>query len=40
VIEAVGFASSVSESLRLVDNWGTVLLLGAAGVSEVDLTPV
>lgn len=40
VVEAVGVASSVTESLRLADNWGTVLLLGAAGTSEVDLTPV
>ncbi len=40
VVEAVGVAGSVTESLRIVDNWGTVLLLGAAGISEVDLTPV
>jgi threonine dehydrogenase-like Zn-dependent dehydrogenase len=40
VVEAVGAAASVTESLRIVDNRGTVLLLGAAGVSEVDLTQV
>jgi threonine dehydrogenase-like Zn-dependent dehydrogenase len=40
VIEAVGTPPSVTEALRLVDNRGTVLLLGAAGVTEVDLTPV
>jgi threonine dehydrogenase-like Zn-dependent dehydrogenase len=40
VVEAVGSPASVTEALRLVDNRGTVLLLGAAGVSEVDLTPV
>ncbi len=40
VIEAVGAPQSVTESLRAVAHRGTVLLLGAAGVSEVDLTPV
>jgi threonine dehydrogenase-like Zn-dependent dehydrogenase len=40
VVEAVGAPASVTESLRIVDNRGTVLLLGAAGVSEVDLTQV
>jgi L-iditol 2-dehydrogenase len=40
VVEAVGAPQSVTEALRLVDHRGTVLLLGAAGVSEVDLTPV
>jgi threonine dehydrogenase-like Zn-dependent dehydrogenase len=40
VVEAVGTAASITEALRLVDNRGTVLLLGAAGVGEVDLTPV
>ncbi|MHB8670645.1 MAG: zinc-dependent alcohol dehydrogenase [Acidimicrobiales bacterium] len=40
VVEAVGYPSSVTEALRAVDNRGTVLLLGAAGISEVDLTPV
>jgi len=39
-IEAVGSPAAVTEVLRIVDNRGTVLLLGAAGVSEVDLTPV
>ncbi len=40
VVEAVGAAQSVTESLRAVAHRGTVLLLGAAGVTEVDLTPV
>ncbi len=40
VIEAVGAPQSVTEALRAVAHRGTVLLLGAAGVSEVDLTPL
>jgi threonine dehydrogenase-like Zn-dependent dehydrogenase len=40
VVEAVGSPRSVTEALRAVAHRGTVLLLGAAGVSEVDLTPV
>ncbi len=40
VVEAVGAPESVTESLRAVAHRGTVLLLGAAGVSEVDLTPI
>ena len=40
VVEAVGAPASVTEALRIVDNRGTVLLLGAAGMSEVDLTQV
>lgn len=40
VVEAVGSPQSVTEALRLVAHRGTVLLLGAAGISEVDLTPV
>jgi L-iditol 2-dehydrogenase len=40
VVEAVGSASSVTESLRAVGHRGTALLLGAAGVSEVDLSPI
>jgi threonine dehydrogenase-like Zn-dependent dehydrogenase len=40
VVEAVGAAQSVTEALRAVANRGTVLLLGAAGISEVDLTPI
>jgi L-iditol 2-dehydrogenase len=40
VVEAVGAPSSVTEALRCVAHRGTVLLLGAAGISEVDLTPV
>lgn len=38
VIEAVGGLESVTESLRLVDNWGTVLFIGAGGLGEVDLS--
>ncbi len=40
VVEAVGAAQSVTDALRAVAHRGTVLLLGAAGVSEVDLTPI
>jgi len=40
VVEAVGSAQSVTEALRAVAHRGTALLLGAAGVSEVDLTPI
>jgi threonine dehydrogenase-like Zn-dependent dehydrogenase len=40
VIEAVGSPQSVTEALRAVAHRGTVLLLGAAGISEVDLTPI
>jgi threonine dehydrogenase-like Zn-dependent dehydrogenase len=40
VVEAVGAADSVTEALRVVDNRGIVLLLGVAGISTVDLTPV
>ncbi len=40
VVEAVGASRSVTEALRAVAHRGTVLLLGAAGVSEVDLTPI
>jgi L-iditol 2-dehydrogenase len=40
VVEAVGSPQSVTEALRLVAHRGTVLLLGAAGISEVDLTPI
>ena len=40
VVEAVGAPESVTEALRAVAHRGTVLLLGAAGVSTVDLTPV
>jgi threonine dehydrogenase-like Zn-dependent dehydrogenase len=40
VVEAVGAPKSVTDALRAVAHRGTVLLLGAAGVSEVDLTPV
>ena len=38
VIEAVGGLESVTESIRLVDHWGTVLFLGAGGMGEVDLS--
>lgn len=40
VVEAVGAPQSVTEALRAVNHRGTVLLLGAAGISEVDLTPI
>ncbi len=40
VVEAVGAPQSVTEALRAVAHRGTVLLLGAAGISEVDLTPI
>ena len=40
VVEAVGAPQSVTEALRAVAHRGTLLLLGAARVSEVDLTPV
>ena len=40
VVEAVGAPQSVTEALRAVAHRGTVLLLGAAGISQVDLTPV
>jgi L-iditol 2-dehydrogenase len=40
VVEAVGAPQSVTEALRAVGHHGTVLLLGTAGVSEVDLTPL
>lgn len=40
VVEAVGSPGAVTEALRAAAHRGTVLLLGAAGVSEVDLTPV
>ena len=40
VVEAVGAPLSVTEALRAVAHRGTVLMLGAGGVSEVDLTPV
>jgi threonine dehydrogenase-like Zn-dependent dehydrogenase len=40
VIEAVGAPRAVTEALRSVAHRGVVLLLGAAGVSEVDLSPV
>jgi threonine dehydrogenase-like Zn-dependent dehydrogenase len=40
VVEAVGAPRSVTDALRAVAHRGTVLLLGVAGVSTVDLTPV
>jgi len=40
VVEAVGSDSSVTESLRIADNRGTVLMLGAATTHTYDLTPV
>lgn len=40
VIEAAGGLESVTESLRLVGRWGTVLFLGAGAFGEVDLAPL
>jgi threonine dehydrogenase-like Zn-dependent dehydrogenase len=40
VVEAVGTPHSVTEALRMVNHRGVVLLLGTAGISEVDLTPI
>jgi threonine dehydrogenase-like Zn-dependent dehydrogenase len=40
VVEAAGSASSTTDALRAVDNRGTVLLLGALGTGQVDLTPL
>jgi threonine dehydrogenase-like Zn-dependent dehydrogenase len=40
VVEAVGTASAVTEALRFADGRATVLLLGAAGLETVDLSPV
>jgi L-iditol 2-dehydrogenase len=40
VIEAVGAPQSITEALRAVAHRGTVLMLGATGVTEVDLTPI
>jgi L-iditol 2-dehydrogenase len=40
VVEAVGAPQSVTDALRAVAHRGTVLLLGVAGISEVDLTPI
>jgi threonine dehydrogenase-like Zn-dependent dehydrogenase len=40
VIEAVGTAAAVTEALRTADGRATLLLLGAAGLNTVDLTPI
>lgn len=40
VVECVCTAAAVTETLRFADGRGTVLLLGAAGLSNVDLSPV
>lgn len=40
VVEAVGAPRSITEALRAVAHRGTVLLLGAAGITEVDLSPL
>ena len=40
VVEAVGTELSVTEALRMADNRGTVLLLGAATTHTYDLTPL
>jgi threonine dehydrogenase-like Zn-dependent dehydrogenase len=40
VVDAVGYPGTVTDALRLVDNRGTVLVLGAAATAEYDLSPV
>ena len=40
VVEAVGSEQAVTDAFRVADSRGTVILLGAAGVSRVDMTPV
>lgn len=40
VVDAVGYPATVTDSLRVVDNRGTVLLLGAAATGEYDLSPL
>ena len=40
VVEAVGTAAAINDTLRLADGRATVVLLGAAGLNTVDLTPI
>jgi threonine dehydrogenase-like Zn-dependent dehydrogenase len=40
VVDAVGYANTVTDALRVVDNRGTILLLGAAATGEYDLSPL
>jgi len=40
VVDAVGYPATVTDALRVVDNRGTVLLLGAAATGEYDLSPL
>lgn len=40
VVEAVGTETALGQAFRCVDSRGTVLLLGASGVSSVDMSPV
>jgi threonine dehydrogenase-like Zn-dependent dehydrogenase len=40
VVDAVGYTNTVTDALRLVDNRGTVLLLGAAATGDYDLSPL
>jgi threonine dehydrogenase-like Zn-dependent dehydrogenase len=40
VIEAAGSAASTTDALRAVANRGTVVLLGAMGTGQVDMTPL
>lgn len=40
VVEAVGSEQALTDAFRVADTRGTVILLGAAGVSKVDMTPV
>ena len=40
VVEAVGSEQALTDAFRVADTRGTVIVLGAAGVSKVDMTPV
>lgn len=40
IIEAVGTPGAIGDSLRSVAGGGTIVFLGAAGLTEVDLTPL
>jgi len=40
VIEAVGSPGAITMALRCVESHGSVLMLGAGGIGEVDLTPL
>jgi threonine dehydrogenase-like Zn-dependent dehydrogenase len=40
VVDAVGYPSTVTDALRVVDTRGTVLVLGAAASGDYDLSPL